>query len=185
MGELPDQPPSVAYLGEQFENFIYEILGLSYLPHQVSKKFQDLSQLRNFASVADSIKLLKHRRVADDLMSGDALPDRKTTLKCLQFLLFIWATFQDSEKSGIKDSSKEDDNALYVLDRFLYGSRHIWANSENEVFSLIWENLAKQEEYVYITLFVTMVTETLREIGPRALRGVELCLLSYWNEPTL
>jgi hypothetical protein len=28
------------------------------------------------------------------------------------------------------------------------------------------------------------VTESLSDIGPRALRGVELCLLSYWREPS-
>ena len=185
MGEVPEQPPSVAYLTEQFENFIYEILGLSYLSHQVSKQIEGLSQLQNFASLADAIKLLKHRRATEDIMSGDTLPDRKTTLKCLQSLFFIWATFQEIEKSGIKDDSKDDENALYVLNNFLHDSRHIWANSENEVFSLIWENLAKRKENVQITLFVTMVTESLGEIGPRALRGVELCLLSYWNEPSV
>lgn len=182
---MPEQPPSVAYLTEQFENFVYEILGLSYLPHQVSKQFEDLSQLRNFASLADAIKLLKNRRATKNITSGDTLPGRKTTLKCLQSLLFIWATFQDNEKSGIQDSLKDDENALYVLDSFLHGSRHIWADSENEFFSLIWENLAKRKENLQITLFVTMVTESLGEIGPRALRGVELCLLSYWNEPSV
>jgi hypothetical protein len=183
--EVPEQSPHVVYLTGQFENFIYEVLGISYLPHQVSSQFDGLSQLQSLASLADAIKLLTNRRATEDIISGDTLPDRKTTLRCLQSLIFIWATFKETEKSGIKSDAKDDENALYVLDNFLHGLRHIWANSDHEVLSLIWEDLAKQKENVQITLFVTMVTESLRDIGPRALRGVELCLLSYWNEPSV
>lgn len=185
MGEVPEQPPSVAYLMEEFENLVYELLDLFYLPHEVSKKFRDLKQLRNFGALAEVIELLQHRRASEEVMYGDSLPEWQAASKCLQSLLFIWATFEDSKKRHAEHALKEDDDVLYALNIFFRGSRHIWANSENKVFSLIWENLAKREENGQITLFVIMVTESLRDISPRALRGVEQCLLSHWNEKSV
>ena len=185
MGEVPEQPPSVAYLMEEFENLVYEILDLFYLPHEVSKKFRDLKQLRNFGSLAEVIELLQHRRASEEVMYGNSLPEWQEASKCLQSLLFIWATFEDSKKTHAGHSLKEDDDVLHALNIFFRGSRHIWANSENKVFSLIWEDLAKREENGQITLFVIKVTESLRDISPRALRGFEQCLLSHWKEKSL
>ncbi|KAJ5565500.1 hypothetical protein N7513_001742 [Penicillium frequentans] len=183
MVEVPEQPPSVGYLMEEFENLVYEILGLFYLPHGVSKQFRDLERLRSFRSLAEAIELLQHDKTSEEVMYGDALPEWEAASKCLQLLLFIWATFQDSGKRNA-EHLKEDDDILYALDGFLRSSRDIWANSdsENKIFWLILEDFAKREENEQITLFVTIVTESLREISPRALRGVEQCLLSYWNE---
>lgn len=166
---------------EEFENLVYEILDLFYLPHQISKQFQDLKHLQNFGSLAEVIKLLQHRRLPEEVMYGETLPERETASKCLQTLLFIWATIQESGKERT-DSLKEETDVLYELNTFLHGSRHIWANSENDVYSLIWDDLAKRKENQQITLFVMVMAESLRNISPRALRGVEQCLLGYWCE---
>lgn len=181
MVEVPGQSESLAYLREEFENLVYEILGLPYLPHQASKYPKSLNQLQHLTSLAEAIKLLQHRRETEEVTSGDNLRDREAASKCLQSLLFIWATFQESEELCTGSPLKEENNALHALNTFLHGSRHIWATSENEIFSLVWENLAKRKENVQITLFVTMVTESLQGISSRALRGAEQCLLSYWN----
>jgi hypothetical protein len=167
---------------EEFENLVFEILDLFYLPHEVSKQFQNLNQLQNFASLADALKLLQHRRAGHVIISGDTLHEGETVSKCLQSLLFIWATLQENEKMSTGDLLKEDNNALHALNSFLHASRHIWANSENHIFSLIWETFAKRRENMHIAHFVTVVTESFQDISPKALRGAEQCLLNYWHK---
>lgn len=171
----------MADLMEEFENLVYEILDLFYLPYQVSKQFQHLNQLRDFTSLEKAIKLLQSRRVTDKDMPGDTLHEREASSNCLKTLLFIWASLQQSEKVCIGNSLKEENNALHVLNNFLHETWHIWANSENEILSLIWEVFAKRRENTGIAHFVTLVTELLQDISPRALRGVEQCLLNYWH----
>lgn len=134
MVEAPEQPSSVAYLMKEFESLIYEMLDLFYLPHQDSKQFQDVNQLRKFESLAEVIKLLQRRRTTEDVMLGGTLHEREASLKCLQSLLFIWATLQDSEERCTEHSFKEEDNVSHALNKFLQRVRHHWAKPENEIF---------------------------------------------------
>lgn len=165
---------------QEYESFIFEILGLCYLPYKSSKRFQDFNQLQQAASLKEVIHTLQNRRQAEQETNGNAQSDRSVS-QCLRLLLFIWASVQESEKRFHESLGQKESNILSSLDNFLRESPHIWAGSLNDAVSTIWESFSHREEYKNLTIFVTMVAGPLLDISPKARWGIEECLLYYWS----
>lgn len=166
---------------EEFENLVYKILDTSYLPHQSPNQSHHAKQLTHLASLAEAIKVLQHRRTTEDVMRGETRHQREAVSKCLQCLLFIWATLQESDERSIGNQSKQENSPSFALNTFLHASRHMWAKSEDEVMSIILDDFAKRRENMEKTVFVTTVIACIKGISLRALYGAEQCLSSYWN----
>ena len=166
---------------EGFENLVYEILDTSYLPHQSSNRSHHAKQLAYLASLAEAINVLQRQRTTEEVMREETRHQREAVSKCLQCLLFIWATLQESDERSIGNQSKQENSASFALNTFLHASRHIWAKSEDEVMSLILEDFAKRRENMEKAVFVTTVIACIQGISLRALYGAEQCLSSYWN----
>lgn len=171
----------VAYLLQEYESFVFELLGLCYVPYQSSKRYQNLKQLQHAASLKETIQTLQIRRRADKNKYRNALSDR-AVIKHLKSLLFIWASVQESEKSSHEALGQKESICLTSLDTFLHQSRQIWASSLNDTLSTIWESFVHMEEHKNLTQFVTIVAGSLVKLSPKALWGVEECLLRYWDQ---
>ncbi|KAK5799801.1 hypothetical protein VI817_002013 [Penicillium citrinum] len=179
--EETEAPPLVAYLLQEYESFVFELLGLCYVPYQSSKRYQNLKQLQHAASLKETIQTLQIRRRADKNKYRNALSDR-AVIKHLKSLLFIWASVQESEKSSHEALGQKESICLTSLDTFLHQSRQIWASSLNDTLSTIWESFVHMEEHKNLTQFVTIVAGSLVKLSPKALWGVEECLLRYWDQ---
>lgn len=164
-----------------YENLVFEILGVAYLTHKSSRRIEVLNRLRDFVSLTEMMNTLRNRRKWEGKTFKNTLVDTQTTFQHLKSLLFIWANLQEIGKMTGHDPGQKEEDSLLKLDTFLKRSRHVWICSENDVLSMIWNEVSQKMENRHMTQFVMVVAESLKENGPKAMWGLKQCLLNYWD----
>lgn len=177
----PEQSPSVAYLLQGYENLVFELLGVFYFTHESSKRLENLNRLQDFVSLTEVMNTLRDRRKVEEKTFTNTLSGTEAAFQHLKSLLFIWASLQESDERTKNDPEQRKKNTLTDLDAFLKNSRRVWICSENDVLAIIWDDFSQRMENRQIAQFVTMVAESLKGNGPKAMWGLEQCLLNYWS----
>lgn len=161
----------------EFEEFIYEALGLSHWPSRLSKRSLVLETLEKYASLADAVQVMRQERLGEVQPQSNTTDGRDSESCSLQSLVFICAVLLENEQESPSDPTRKMGNLLSALDAFLSESRRVWVDSNKDLTYLIWHRFAKQKECVVFEYLVSEMMEALKDVGCHATWAFEQCLL--------
>lgn len=169
----------------EFEDFIYEALGLSHWPNHVSKRSLVLENLDKYASLTDAVQVIRQGQLGEDQLQSNTADERDSESCSLQSLLFICAVLLERERGPPSGPTRNMESLASALDAFLLESRRVWADSNKDLIYLVWHRFAKRKESVVFEHLVPEIMEALKDVGHHAAWAFEQCLLECLGKRTV